>query len=673
VFETKLTLQDAIIRAAAACERGQYVEAERLCAAVLAVHPGQFAALHIRASAQSRRGDFAAALAACDEALAIRPDHADTLHLRGAVLQELNRFDEALASYDRALAMRPDYAETRYNRAVTLYELRRYDEALSGYDRTLVLRPGHASALNNRGNTLHALGRFDEALASYDQVLAIEPDRAGTFHNRGCVLQELNRVGEALASFETALALDPAHPHALGGLADCALKLCDWSRRDELASALRRDATEGTSIVYPFVLLGYFDDAPLHLTAAKKFISNRIAVAPPPLWRGEVWRNDKIKLAYVSADFRLHPLPYLIAEIFELHDRSRFEVIGISLRPDDGSDMRARLVKAFDRFHDVRTTPDRDIASMLNGWRTDILVDLCGYTMGCRPEILASRPAPLAVNYLGYPGTMGADFVDYIIADSAVLPFDRQPYYAEKIVHLPGCYLPHDRKRAVAADTPVRQACGLPVRGVVFCCFNNAWKITPPVFGVWMRLLKAVDGSVLWLLDDLLESKENLRREAAARGVDPMRLVFAARMAPDDHLARHRCADLFLDTWPYNAHTTASDALWSGLPLVTCRGQGFPARVAASLLDAVGLGELVTSSLDEYEALALRLAKDEPLLADFRRRLARNRLEYPLFDSIRFCRHIETAYATMWERWQRGERPASFAVDGRTGSVAINS
>jgi protein O-GlcNAc transferase len=666
--DVTLTLREAVMQAAAACERGQFLEAERLCAGILGAQPDHFVALQILATAQAGRGLYVEALASCDKALAVRPEHAGLLHNRGAILQELERFQEALASYAQALAIRPDYAQTHHNCGVVLHALKRFEEALSSYERALALRPGHAATLDNRGITLHELERFEEALASYDQALEVERDRAGTFNNRGFALQELDRFEAALASFESALALDPNHRHALGGAADCALKLCDWTRREELAGELRRQVSEAKSIVYPFVLLGYADDAALHLTGAGQFIQDRIGVAPRPSLRGAVGRNDRIKLAYMSADFRGHPVAHLVAELFELHDRSRFELIGVSLGVDDRSDVRARLVRAFDRFYDVRATPDREVARLLRELRTDILVDLSGYTMGCRPEILAWRPAPVVVNYLGYPGTMGADFVDYIIADPIVLPFDRQPFYSEKIVHLPDCYQANDRKRAIAEGTPARQECGLPARGFVFCCFNSAWKITPVVFDVWMRLLAAVDGSVLWLLHERAEAEANLRREAAARGVDPARLVFAGRMPPDDHLARHRLADLFLDTLPYNAHTTASDALWAGLPVLTCRGESFAGRVAASLLTAVGLAALVTASLDEYEAMARKLAGDRSLLAGFRARLACNRLQYPLFDSARFCRHIESAFATMWERWQRGESPASFSVAPFGGS-----
>ena len=287
-----------------------------------------------------------------------------------------------------------------------------------------------------------------------------------------------------------------------------------------------------------------------------------------------------------------------------------------------------------------------------------------GYTQDARPGILAYRPAPIQASYLGFPGTTGAEFIDYIIADKTVAPFEHQPFYTEKIVHLPDCYLVNDTKRNIAEGSPSRQEAGLPEKGFVFCCFNNNWKITPDVFGVWMRLLRAVEGSVLWLLRDNEGAERNLRKEAQARGIDPLRLVFAGHLPlDDDHLARHRLADLFLDTLPYNAHTTASDALWTGLPVLTREGTAFAGRVAASLLYAVGLPELVTHGLEEYEALALKLATDPPSLRSIRRKLEVNRLTHPLFDTDRFRRHIEAAYTTMWETWQRGDPPASFAVE----------
>ena len=324
---------------------------------------------------------------------------------------------------------------------------------------------------------------------------------------------------------------------------------------------------------------------------------------------------------------------------------------------------RSRLIRAFDQFHDVRSKSDPEAAQLLHDLRVDIVVDRSGYTTNARPGIFIARAAPIQVNYIGFPGTLGAKHYDYILADETVLPFDRQPFYTERIVHLPNSYLVNDTKHSVSAETPTRQEAGLPEQGFVFCCFNNTYKFTPPVFDVWMRLLTQVEGSVLWLFRERDAAETNLRREAAARGIDPARLIFARRVPLEDHLARHRLADLFLDTLPYNAHTTAADALSMGLPVVTCLGESFAGRVAASLLRAVGMPDLVTSSLGEYEELILRIARDPALLQELRDRLQRNNASYPLFDSDLYRRNIESAYVTMWETWQRGEAPASFAVE----------
>jgi predicted O-linked N-acetylglucosamine transferase (SPINDLY family) len=367
-------------------------------------------------------------------------------------------------------------------------------------------------------------------------------------------------------------------------------------------------------------------------------------------------------LAYLSADFHDHPTAYLMAELFERHDRNKFEILGISSGPDRRSEMRSRLIAAFDRFVDVRRVSDLEAARLLRDAEVDIAIDLKGFTQNCRPNILAHRPAPIQVNYLGYPGTLGAEYIDYILADEFVIPGDHQIHYSEKVVYLPGCYQVNDTKRKIAERTPARAEVGLPEQGFVFCCFNNSFKLTPRIFDIWMRLLSRIDNSVLWLLQGSATAESNLRREAQARDIDPSRLIFAPRMKLEKHLARHRLADLFLDTLPYNAHTTASDALWTGLPVVTCAGTTFAGRVAGSLLQAVGLPELVTTTLEDYEALALRMATDQGLLRESKEKLARNRLTAPLFDSERFRVHIETAYTTMRDIHQRGEESKAFAV-----------
>jgi protein O-GlcNAc transferase len=663
---------------------------------VLALWPDHVATLNNRGVALVELKRFAEGLVSHDAALAINPNDAEALNNRGIALKELERLADALASYDRALAIRPDYVDALNNRGTALHALRRFDEALASYDRALAIAPGRADMLNHRGNALKALRRHDAALASYDAALAVAPDHAGAHYNRGLALVEIDRVGEALASFERALVLAPDyadahcgragalkrqrrfaeamasyqdavarapdHEFAFGGVADCALAACDFALQDRLSGEVRRCATEGPAVIPPLTLMGYCDDEPLQLACAKRFAQARIGVAPAPLWRGTRRRNDCIRVAYLSADFRQHPVAQLVAELFERHDRAGFEVTAISFGPDDRSDLRSRIVAGVDRFHDVRAMSDRDVAQLLTELRTDIAVDLAGYTLGDRPEILSFRPAPIAASFLGFAATMGVDFIDYIVADPVVLPLDRQAFYAEKIVHLPGSFLPNDSRRRIGAP-PRRADVGLPDEAIVFCCFNNHAKIVAPVFDVWMRLLRAIEPSVLWLAGANDAVAGNLKGAAAARGVDPARLVFAPRLdRAADHLARHRAADLFLDTLPYNAHTTASDALWAGLPVLTCRGRSFAARVAASLLEAVGLPELVTASLADYEALALRLATDRTRLAAITAKLERNRAAAPLFDTDRFRRHLEAAYRTMWDTWQRGEPPQSFAV-----------
>ncbi len=388
----------------------------------------------------------------------------------------------------------------------------------------------------------------------------------------------------------------------------------------------------------------------------------RVPAAPAPLAPPGPWRHDRIRIAYLSPDFGRHPVAFQLAELFENHDRDRFEVFGISTGPDDCSAIRARLIKAFDQFHDVQNESDRAVAERVRALETDILVDLGGHTRAARLEILSHRPAPVQAAYLGYPGTMGADFLDYIIGDAVVTPFEHQSHYSETIVQLPGSFFATDSRRKIA-PAPSRAEAGLPEAGFVFCCFNKNWKITEPVFAMWMRLLGAVPDSVLWLKSDGPETAERLRAAASARGVDPARLIFAARVESEAaHLARHRAADLFLDTLPYNAHATACDALWAGLPLVTCRGRSFAGRVSASLLVAAGLPDLVTESLADYEALALALARDAPRLAAVRRQLEESRNSAPLFESDHLRRHIEAAYARIVEIHARGEKPASFRV-----------
>jgi len=674
-------------RARALLELGRFEEALASCEEALALaRAGDLVeALSDRCNALMELKRTEEALESFDRLIAVAPELPEGHNNRGNALLALKRPGDALASYERAIALAPEFAVAHFNRGNALSALREPQAAVESFDRALALNPDISEAHNNRGNALMELKRLEEAVASYDRAIAVNSASADAWYNRGRALKDLQRIEEALASQDQALALKPSHPYAFGEAIDCVIKVGDWKRRAAAADELKAHVQGDLSVISPFAVMGYSDDAMLIRRCAEHYNRDRVAAVPAPAWSPEIWRNERIKVAYLSHDFRNHPVSHLTAGLFELHDRARFEVIGISFGPDDGSEVRARLVRAFDRFHDVRAKSDLEAAQLLRDARVDIAVDLAGYTFGQRLGILARRAAPIQASWLGYAGTLGSPYIDYIIGDPIVLPFEAQPAYAERIVQLPDSFLVNDRKRAIAAPSlpsPAsgggkgggRAEAGLPAEGFVFCAFNNNWKITPQVFDVWMRLLRAVPKSVLWLSPQIAAAERNLRQEAAARAVDPARLIFARRAERiEDHLARLARADLFLDTLPYNAHATAADALWVGLPVLTCLGRSFAGRVAASLLTAVGLGELATEDLAEYETLALRLATDPALLRDTRTRLERNRTTHPLSDTDRFRRHIEAAYTRMWETWQRGEPPQSFAVaplDPGDGPVA---
>lgn len=509
---------------------------------------------------------------------------------------------------------------------------------------------------------MQELQRHDDALAEYDRALALRPGYIEACYNRGVVLQDSRRYEDAALAFAQLLELAPACPYAAGKLEYLRLLCCDWTSYHDQLAQLSGDVRAGRRVCDPFSFAALSDAPAAQLVCARTYAADRYPPAVPPLWSGERYDHDKIRVAYLSADFHEHATTHLMAGLFEHHDADRFEITAISFGPDRQDGMRQRLIKAFSRFVDVRGKSDREVALLLREMEIDIAVDLKGYTQGSRPGILAQRPAPVQINYLGMPATMGTSCMDYIIADAWVIPPDHHLHYAEQILYLPDSYQATDDSRNIDAHTPSRADLSLPEQGFVFCCFNNNYKITPDLFTLWMRLLHQVSGSVLWLLEDNPVATRNLRAQAQLHGIAPERLVFAPRVAAGAHLARHRRADLCLDTLPYNAHTTASDALWAGLPVLTCAGETFAGRVAASLLNAAGLPELITRDLDHYAALALELARNPARLRDIRARLAHNRGTCPLFATDRFRRHLESAYILLWERCRRQETPAAFSV-----------
>jgi predicted O-linked N-acetylglucosamine transferase (SPINDLY family) len=639
---------------------GRLDDAERLYQSILALHSRDLEARHMLGLLRLQQGRVEEALTMLAGLAAEAPGDAEIGTHHGLVLHELGRHDQALGELDRALALKPGNAMTLLYRGNVLAESGAPARALEDYDRLVALTPAHDEAWVRRANALWRLDRFDAALDSYARALNLNPRHVAARFNGAMVLLKLERYDEALAAFEDVRALSPGHRHALGGCASAVLGGADLVRWEQYRALVLDAVRTRGAVIAPLAFLPFCDDGELRRRCAETFVADRVPQPGSALWSGEPPAHQRVRIAYLSSDFHQHATAELIVGLIERHDRAQFEVTAISFSRDDAGPMRRRLVKAFDHFMDVRQMTDGAVARLLRDGAFDIAIDLKGHTEGARPGILAHRPCPVQVNYLGYPGTV-APWLDYVIADATVLPFAQQPDYSEAIIHLPCCYQANDGARGIGKAS-TRAEAGLPDTGFVFCSFNAAWKITPAIFDIWMRLLKAVPGSVLWLLDDNAVATYNLRAAATAREVDPASVIFAPRVAPADHLARHRLADIFLDTLPYNAHTTASDALWAGLPVVTCLGAAFDGRVAASLLVTVGLPELVTQSLRDYEVLALALASDPARLAALRETLSRNRNQSPLFDTDRFRRNIETAYLRMLDIHRGGEPVRSFSV-----------
>jgi protein O-GlcNAc transferase len=643
-----------------------------------------------RGNAEAGLKRYDEAVSAYDTALSLKPDLTEVWLGRGNVFVELERHDEAVAAYDEALSLNAGLAEAWLGRGNACTGIKQYDDAFMAYDKALSLNAGLAEAWFGRGNAFAELKRYDEAFAAYDKALLLKPDLAGVWACRGNIFLDQKRNVEALDAYDRALLLDPGlaaawlgrgnvfadlkhyeeafsacdkafalKPDLLGlqGMRiHCKMQLCDWRNLEAESDRIVQAVRNGKGSTGSFEFLGIGSSVEDHLDCARLWVRKVCPPADKPFWRGEIYRNSRIRIGYVSADFRPHPVADLVAGVFECHDRSQFEVFGISIGPNDKSEIRLRLERSFDTFIDAEALRFDEIAKRIRAEEIDILIDLNGLTQHARTELFACRPAPIQVNYLGYPGTMGASYMDYIIADPILIPASHRSSYLEKVVYLPHSYLPHDdNSRRISDRSFERGEFGLPQDGFVFCCFNNAYKLNPHLFRSWMKLLRAVEGSVLWLSENNATATTNLRREAAAAGVNPDRLVFAGRVpSPADHLARHRLADLFLDTLPYNAHTTASNALLAGLPVLTQIGETFAGRVAASLLTAIGLPELIVQTEEQFESMAIELATRPEQMAAIKRRLAENRMTKPLFNTNLYTRHIESAFATMYQRHQDG-------------------
>jgi predicted O-linked N-acetylglucosamine transferase (SPINDLY family) len=676
---------------------GRHSEVIELYQRAIALGGGNITVLNDYGISLAALGRFDRALLAFERALALDPTAAHVLNNHGSALARLGRHAEALQSFEAALAHGPETPDLLTNRGVSLAALGGYDEALRCQERALALDARHPATLINRGALLEATGRYEDAVASLRAAIALDPVRPEAYNNLGNALaaldenaaalscytralelradypealvhsgmmrQRLGKLTEAACTLDRALALQPEFPYAAGTRLEIALRCCDWGRLAAQIAAITERVRANERAVTPFTFLLCSASAADQLRCARVWTQDRCPSAATPLRSAAPRAPGRLRVAYLSPDFRTHPVGALTVGLFERHDRSRFETVGVALGPRVNADpLRLRLAHAFERFLDVSGMGDRAVAGVVRDLQADIAVDLAGLTLHSRPQVLALRPAPIQVSLFGYPGTLGAPHIDYLIADATVIPPQHEAHYEERIVRLPHTFFVTDGPGA-CAEAPSRAAAGLPPEAVVYCYFGGVQKLLPAVFDAWMQVLRTVDTSVLWLAEPAPLAAENLRREAQTRGVAAERVVFAPRLAdPTAHLARLQLADLFLDTFPYNAHATAVDALSAGVPVLTCLGSTFAGRVGASLLAAMDLRELVTETLPEYTALAVALGRAPSRLAALRTRLARQRLASPLFDTDLQRKHLERAYLRMWELQQAGLRPHAFDV-----------
>jgi protein O-GlcNAc transferase len=657
------TLEKTFQKAIKAMNGGKPFEAVRLFKNVLEEQPNNIAALNLVTIVLMSMERHAEAEAFISKAIMLNQNSDVSYYNYGLISKRLGKSQQALEQFDKAIRLNAKVPETWNNRGTVFNDLRQYENAILDFHQAISLAPNYSDAFCNKGKSLGFLKRYDEAFAAYDNALALKPDLAEAWLGRGNLFDKRKSHEEASVAFTKVIEIEPQHPFTKGLLLNQKMLACDWKGIDDLIADIDRDVASGKRSAEPFGYQATSYSASNFKRCAEIFAADKFPRLRTPLWRGERYNNAKIRIGYLSGEFRNHVTSRLMTELFELHDKNNFDLFAFDNGWDDGSELRTRINKAFDNIVDISRLDDFQAAAIIKQKQIDILVNLNGYFGEHRAGVFSHKPSPIQVSYLGFSATMGADYIDYIIGDRYVIPPENRAFYTESVVYLPDTYQVNDTKRPIPVRTPTRAELELPDTGFIFCCFNNNFKITSEIFEVWMRLLYKVDGSVLWLLESNPAVSRNLRVEAKHRNVAPERLVFSSYTDEySDYLARYRVADLFLDTLPFNAGGTASDALWAGLPILTCSGQTYAARMAGSLLNAIGLPDLITTTLDAYEQMAIDLATHPEELAVIRHKLAVYRLTTPLFDTKRFTKNIEAAYTAMYERHQAGLAPDHIVV-----------
>ena len=619
-------------------------------------------ALYYLGSAQLKIGLYEKAVHQLEKSINKAGNFFEALNDLGTAYGRIGNVKRSLACYEECLKLNSNSYELFFNIGKCFSDLQRHDRALVYFSSALKLKPDFVEAWSNKGNTLHDTKRYVEALSHFDKAIQLKPDCAEAWFNKAITLHDLKRYEAALFNYGKALSLNADLDWLFGDFVHTKMIICDWSDLNNSVNKLQSKIRSNKKIAYPFSTLAIIDDPLLHQQSAKIFAQDKFPLNPTLGTIRKSASNKKIRIGYFSADFKDHPVSRLSVELFELHNKNLFEIYAFSYGINDLSFLRLRLSLAFNHFINLNNMADFEIAQLARNLQIDIAVDLGGYTANSRNGIFSYRAAPIQINYLGYPSTMGSDYYDYIIADKTVIPQKFLTCYSEKIIYLPTCFQTNDRKRIISDKKFTRQELNLPDDGFIFCCFNNNYKIHPTIFDSWMRILNAVEGSVIFLYADNDLAKENLKKEAQIRSVNPSRLVFGQFLSTASYLSRYQVCDLFLDTHPYNAGTTSSDALWAGLPVLTFVGQSFVSRMGASLLNSIGIPELITTNQNDYESLAIELALNPKKLAEIKWKLSQNRLIEPLFNTSLFTKNLEAAFIRVYERYQANLLPENIYI-----------
>jgi len=638
-------------------------EAKNICEEILKEEKNNSQVYNLYAFTLYSLKEFNSSIECWNKAIKINPNYIEAYNGLGNAFIKLQKFDQAIINFNQALKINPNYFEAYNNLGSVFINLQKFDEAMASYDQSLKIKPDNAHAYHGKAYILMKSLKLEEAVKNWNKAIEINSNFIAAHVERGHALVILNRLDEALESYNNAYALNPDYKFLLGNLVHTKFKICSWESTIENLEKLKNKIIKSEKSTPPFPTLAFFDSLELQKISTEIWIkenfSKESSIKKIPKRESE----KKIRIGYYSADYYEHATSYLMVKLIELHDKSKFEIFGFSFGPNKDDKMGKRISKAFDQFIDVNLKTDKEVAQLSRDLKIDIAVDLKGFTQFSRFGIFVEKCAPIQVNYLGHPGTLASNCIDYIIADKVLIPEKNQKNYSEKIIYLPHCYQVNDSNKKISDKVFTRKELELPKDSFIFCCFNKNYKITPNVFDCWMKILKKVNGSVLWLFENNPITIKNLQQEANKREVGSDRLIFAKPMVLEKHLARHKIADLFLDTFPYTAHTTCSDALWAGLPVLTCSGESFASRVSASILNAIGLPELNTRTHKEYEDMAIELANNPIRLKEIKNKLEKNKLEKPLFNTKLFTKHIESAYTEMHKKYIKNEKPNHINIE----------